>query len=99
MHFRPLQELVPAAHGSKVLRRREMVFPAVLLPVAARPCRVRNGKMQISGMPREELRDQRRLSPAGGRGDDEEIARGEIAHSRFCTCSRTFSVSLLKSIT
>src|SRR5262245_50850635 len=65
-----------------------MIFAAVLFAAAGRTRGKRDRELQVAYV-LPQLIDQRGFAGSGGSGDDVEYA----AHSRFCTCSRHFSIS------
>src|SRR5206468_4576498 len=75
-------------HGLKFLARNEVVLAAILLAAARQTCGVRDGKLQVRHV-LAQLIHQRGFAGAGRCGDNVSNA----AHSRFCTCSRHFSIS------
>src|SRR5262249_3315397 len=87
-HLRVLQELAPLDHGFKFAARDEVIFPAILLAAPGRAGGEGYGELQVRHI-LAQLIHKRGLAGAGGCRDDIEYA----AHSRFCTCSRHFSIS------
>src|SRR5262245_41089836 len=77
-----------------------MVLAPVLLVLAARSRRGRHRKVQLAAELRQQSLHERRFSGPGGTRDDEgeRLATHGFhprlrRHSRFCTCSRSFSIS------
>src|ERR687884_650218 len=68
-----------------------IVFP-VLLTAPKSPRRVGNGENQV-GNELENLVRERGFTRARWRRDDKNEWLAVVAHSRFCTCSRDFSIS------
>src|SRR5262249_30686216 len=81
------EKLVFAHHLFKFGARDEVILLAVAFAAARRACGVGNRKFQ-SGNNAADFVYQGGFARAGGRGDDVDSD-----HSRFCTCSRTFSIS------
>src|SRR5579859_2566330 len=69
-----------------------MILLAVLFAAPRCPGGVRDREIEI-GDKVQQLVDQSRLSRARGRRDDVNNRNISRAHSRFCTCSRDFSIS------
>src|SRR5580700_1883754 len=86
-HVRMFEELIFLHHLLELGTRHEEIFSSVLLCPSWRPRGVRNRKLQ----PRYDFArfvHQRRF--ARTRRCRNNVDRG---HSRFCTCSRAFSIS------
>src|SRR5262249_40466958 len=75
-------------HRFKPIARNEVIFAAVLLAATRETRGKRYRKLQMLDI-FAQLIHERRLAGAGRRRDDIKCA----AHSRFCTCSRHFSIS------
>src|SRR5579863_7349371 len=85
------QKFVGGDHLLEVFARYEEVLFAILLTAAQRPRGVGDRKIETRRH-REQHVDERRLARSRGRRND--IDDGLVgAHSRFCTCSRDFSIS------
>src|SRR3990172_2173005 len=100
VHLRPLGQLVALPHDRELGGRDEVEVPAVPLPRARGPRRVRHRVVEI-GHEGAHLVAQRRLArPRRGRDDHEGPAPlDQLHYSRFCTCSRSFSRVDLAAIT
>src|SRR5271167_3619542 len=86
-----LQEFVGRDHGLEFLLRNEKIFLAVLFASPLRPRGVGNRKVEALDH-LEQFVDQGRFPRSRRRRHNEDDA-----HSRFCTCSRAFSISDLIS--
>src|ERR1051325_11353418 len=84
----PLERLSRGATALELLPRQEMVRPAVVLPCAGRARRRGYRIADVRPARKQRLRD-RRLATSGRRGQDDDPRR----HSRFSSCSRSFSSS------
>src|SRR5208337_5527515 len=74
-------------HGFKFFSRDEEIFLAVLFASTRRARGVRNREVQVTNH-LEQFVHQRRFTRTRWRGNNVNDA-----HSRFCTCSRDFSIS------
>src|SRR5690348_3094692 len=82
------EEFVAPQHVFESLARNKVVFASVLLAASRRARCVGNGELQV----RDEFTDlvnERSFAGAGRCRDHVDDA----AHSRFCTCSRDFSIA------
>src|SRR6266567_5220535 len=85
------QELAGANHLSEYFAGDEVVLLAVLLTAAERACSVGDGEIEVRNQ-LQQFVDQGRFPRSGWRRNDVDDGRVG-AHSRFCTCSRDFSIS------
>src|SRR6202008_3305683 len=86
-HICMLQEFIFPHHLVELGTRNEEIFPLVLLRPSWWPGGIGNREVQ-SGNDLANFVHQRRLTRTRWRGNN--IDR---SHSRFCTCSRAFSIS------
>src|SRR5580704_3667284 len=96
------QEFVGGDHLLKFLARDEVVLLAILLASTQGSRGVGDREIETR-CHREQYIDQGRFSRSGGCGDDVDdrfvrsihsrVIHSQIGHSRFCTCSRDFSIS------
>src|ERR1022692_2888034 len=84
-----LQEFVLGQHAVALFAGDEEIFAPRLLAAARRPGGIADGEFEI-GNHATDLVGERGFPRARGSRDDEDVA---AAHSRFCTCSRAFSIS------
>src|SRR5262249_28509632 len=84
-------------HGIEVRLCNEIITLPAGLRRAARPCST--GNRRHSARQLENLLHQRGFAGAGGARDNQNQRRASslCAHSMFCTCSRSFSISALIS--
>src|SRR5437899_9144160 len=88
-----LQELFAVYHLLKFIARDEVVLLAILLAPAEGTSRVGNRKVEVRNQ-FHQFGDERGFPGARRRGDDvHQRLVGRGIHSRFCTCSRDFSIS------
>src|SRR5580693_482127 len=87
-----LQEFAGSNHSLKFVAWNEMVLLAVLLAAPQSARGVRNREIEIRNQ-LQQLVDQGRLPRARRRRDDVDEGPVGCVHSRFCTCSRDFSIS------
>src|SRR5262249_52470045 len=87
-NFGVLQKFAVAQHIFKLAAINKMILAPVLFAATRGPCRVRDREIEIGDV-FAQLVDQGRFPGTRRRRDDE----ANSAHSRFCTCSRHFSIS------
>src|SRR5262249_8923777 len=92
VHVRVFQKFSVAHHLLKLFHGYKVILFSILLTAAGRPCRVGNGKNQV-GNQLENFVGQRGFSRTGWRRNDVDQWLSIFVHSRFCTCSRDFSIS------
>src|ERR1019366_4972883 len=83
-----LQEFVLGQHAFELFAGDEEILAPRLLAAARRPGGIADGEFQ-TGDDAANFIGERGFPRARGSRDDEDVA----AHSRFCTCSRAFSIS------
>src|SRR5208337_654723 len=86
-NLRVLQKLIGCDHGFKFFPGDEKIFLAVLFASPRRARCVRDREVQMTNH-LEQFVHQRGFARTRGRGNNVNDA-----HSRFCTCSRDFSIS------
>src|SRR5580658_309709 len=88
-----LQELALADHFLKFSSRDKIVLLPIFFAAARSPRGVGNGEIQITHR-LQQLIDKCRFARTGRRRDDvDDGLMRRRTHSRFCTCSRDFSIS------
>src|SRR5215469_4193417 len=90
--FGMLQELSGPHHAVKLVACNEVILLAMLLAAAAGARGVGNREIKVRNKFQEFVREGRFTRTRGSR-DDEDERFGRGGHSRFCTCSRDFSIS------
>src|SRR5260370_6350605 len=88
-----LDEFISTNHLLELSARNKKVLLAVLFATAWRVRGIGDGKVQVGNL-FQQFADQRGFAgPGRGRNDvNQWLVRGRH-HSRFCTCSRDFSLS------
>src|SRR5882762_2414383 len=92
-HFRVLEKFTPLHHPLKFCARNKVILFTVLFAPARKTGSVGDREIKV-GNQLEEFRNQRGFTRARRRRDDvDKWFAACRSHSRFCTCSRDFSIS------
>src|SRR5260370_3649762 len=88
-----LDEFISTNHLLELSARNKKVLLAVLFATAWRARGIGDGKVQVGNL-FQQFADQRGFAgPGRGRNDVNQLMDRWSLHSRFCTCSRDFSIS------
>src|SRR5580698_5006903 len=87
-----LEEFIGANHLLKFGARNKVILLAILLAAARLAGSVGNGKIEV-GDQLHQFGDERGFARTGRSRNNVDNRLARRAHSRFCTCSRDFSIS------